>query len=66
METADRTIPSISNTELLEKYGSEPYNSIYTIAELWCKLTHPWYYTNSPKLGELRQIMLRIDKEMVL
>lgn len=66
METAGGIASPISSTELLEKYGSEPYNSIYTIAELWCKLTHPWYYTNSPKLGELRQIMLRIDKEMVL
>lgn len=56
-------ISIMSNTELLDLYGYEPYGHA-TIRHRWETLTNSWRLSSSEELGHLRQIMLRIHEDV--
>ena len=56
-------VSNLGNCVLLSLYGQEPYE-YSTISSKWYELTHPWTSGSSAELGDLRQIMLKIDKEV--
>ena len=59
-----RTLSStISNEELLELYGYEPY-AVMSVRYRWNELTNPWYPENAEELGSLRQVMLQIHLDL--
>jgi hypothetical protein len=54
---------SISQTELLELYGYEPWEGT-DIAHRWRQLTEPWHPSYGYEIGCMRQQMLTIHKEL--
>ena len=55
---------AIGNTELLSLYGDERYEAGVSVRARWYELTHPWEVDNSSELGDLRQLMLQVHKEI--
>lgn len=54
----------ISNTELLELYGYEPYQKTNNIAARWHELSRHWTIASAVELGNLRQTMLLIHLDL--
>lgn len=54
---------AMSNAELLELYGYEPYDTS-SIQDRWRALTTIWNVTCSEELGHMRQMMLLIHMDL--
>ena len=61
-------LSKMSNTELLDLYGYEPYgdgqDGYSTVAGRWKSLTSPWSPASALELGHLRQVMLEIHLDL--
>ena len=57
---------NISNIELLELYGYEPWKTsdgVVILKERWSYLSRGWQPENGPEFGAMRQRMLRVHLE---
>ncbi len=56
-------VSKIGNSELLELYGYEPYGGS-DVATRWGELSTHWTPANSQELGDMRQMMLMVHREL--
>ena len=54
----------IGNNKLLELYGYEPLAPGISISERWAELAGHWTKDDADEIGEMRQAMLQIHKEL--